>query len=71
MKATKLSISNFTFEFSGYGHYKVTFYSTLTNKRWSTVTHDMPLIDATKNAESPKIKDLNDLKRLCKSYSNK
>lgn len=31
----------------------------------------MSLIDATKNAESPKIKDLNDLKHLCKYYSNK
>lgn len=71
MKTLKISISNFTFEFAGYGHYKVTFYSTLTNKSWSTVTHNMPLIDATKNAESPKIKDLNDLKRLCKYYSNK
>ena len=27
----------------------------------------MPLIDATKNEEEPKIKDLNILKRVCKS----
>ena len=71
MKATKISISNFTFSFSGHGHYKVTFFSTLTNKSWTATTNNMPLIDATKNAESPKIKDLNDLKRLCKYYSNK
>jgi hypothetical protein len=66
MKKQKLSISNFTFEFSGYGHYKVTFYSTLTHKSWSTVTHDMPLIDATKNSDSPKQVDLIRLKNICK-----
>ena len=71
MKTKQLSISNFTFEFAGYGHYKGTFYSTLTNKSWTATTNNMPLIDATKNAENPKIKDLNDLKRLCKYYSNK
>lgn len=71
MKAPKISISNFTFSFSGHGHYKVTFFSTLTNKSWTSITNNMQLIDATKKAESPKIKDLNDLKRLCKYYSNK
>ena len=71
MKAPKISISDFSFSFSGYGHYRVTYTSPITGKSWSTVTNNMPLIDATKNAESPKIKDLNDLKRLCKYYSNK
>ena len=66
MKKQKLSISNFTFEFVGFGHYKVTFYSTLTNKSWSTVTNDMPLIDATKNSDTPKKVDLNRLKNACK-----
>ena len=71
MKAPKISISDFSFSFSGYGHYRVTYTSPITGKSWPTVTNNMPLIDATKNAESPKIKDLNDLKRLCKYYSNK
>lgn len=50
--ATKTTIYDFNFEFAGYGHYKV--------------TYDMPLIDATKNADEPKRKDLEQLKRVCK-----
>lgn len=61
-------LSDFTFMFSGHGHYKVTFTSPYTGKKWSTVTSNMPLIDATKNAESPKIKDLQTLKSICKNY---
>ena len=63
---TKISLSDFSFSFSGYGHYKVTFFSTRTNKAWSCTTSNMPLIDATKNADEPLQKDLNELKRLCK-----
>ena len=64
----KTQINNFKFRpSSGYGHYKVTYTSPVTNKQWSTVTSNMPLIDATKNAENPKIKDLNELKKLCKN----
>jgi hypothetical protein len=61
-----ISISDFSFMFSGYGHYKVTYYSPVTGKKWSSVTSNMPLIDATKNAEEPKIKDLQTLKRIAK-----
>jgi len=68
---TTIQLSDFHFQFAGYGHYKVTYTSPKTGKKWTTTTNNMPLIDATKNAESPKIKDLNDLKRLCKYYSNK
>ena len=64
---TRIIISNFTFNFSGRGHYKVTYTSPVTGKKWSKITSDMPLIDATKNSESPKIKDLNLLKYLCKN----
>lgn len=67
MKTTKISISDFEFTFWGYGHYKVTYTSPVTRKRWSTVTNDMPLIDVTKNADEPKKKDLETLKRLAKS----
>ena len=63
----KISITDFTFEFSGYGHYKVTYTSPKTGKQFKTVVSYMPLIDATKNSDNPKVKDLNHLKTLCKS----
>ncbi len=63
----KISISNFNFNRSGYGHYTVTYISPITGKEWTKTTNNMPLIDATKNSEAPKIKDLNRLKSLCKS----
>lgn len=64
----KISITDFTFRPSGYGHYKVTYESPVTGKQWSTVTSDMPLIDATKNSDNPKVKDLEELKYICKNY---
>ena len=66
MKA-KTKYSDFTFKFSGYGHYKVTHTSPTTGRQWSTTTSNMPLIDMTKNADYPKMCDLNLLKRICKS----
>lgn len=62
----KISIYDFQFMPSGFGHYKVTYTSPNTYKKWTCTTCNMPLIDATKNAEMPKVKDLNELKRLCK-----
>ena len=62
----KTTIGDFTFRTSGYGHYKVTYSSPTTGKSWSRTIDDMPLIDATKNADEPKRKDLNILKRKCK-----
>lgn len=62
-----ISKSDFTFRISGYGHYKVTYTSPVTGKKWIKIINFMPLIDATKNSENPKIKDLNILKNLCKS----
>lgn len=64
---TKTQLSDFNFQFSGYGHYRVTYTSPATGKQWSTVISDMTLIDATKNADEPKRKDLEALKRLCKN----
>jgi len=64
--SSKISISDFQFEFSGYGHYRVTYTSPTTRKTWSKVTNDMRLIDETKNEDSPKISRLNDLKKMCK-----
>lgn len=66
MKTNQISISDFTFYFAGHGHYKVTYTSQVTGKNWATITNNMPLIDATKNADEPKKKDLIRLKNLCK-----
>jgi hypothetical protein len=63
----KIRKSDFDFVFSGYGHYKVTYTSPTTGKQWTKTTNNMPLIDATKNSDVPKIKDLNSLKFLCKN----
>lgn len=63
----KISITDFSFKFSGYGHYKVTYQSPVTNKKWNKTTDNMPLIDETKNAEFPTQIALNELKRMCKA----
>lgn len=62
----KLQITDFTFSFVGHGHYKVTFTSPSTGKQWTRTTTNMSLIDATKNEDNPKQKDLNSLKRFTK-----
>lgn len=62
-----MKITDFTFKFSGYGHYKVTYTSPKTNKQFTATTNNMPLIDATKNSDKPKQTDLNQLKKICKS----
>lgn len=67
MNANKIQISDFTFIFNGHGHYKVIYCSPVTGKEFSTVTSNMPLIDLTKNSESPKRKDLERLKYVCKN----
>ena len=67
MKTNRISISDFSFSFSGYGHYRVTYTSPVTGKTWSTVTNNMPLIDATKNADEPKRCNLELLKYLVKN----
>ena len=63
----KTTISDFRFECAGYGHYKVTYTSPVTGKQWTAKTNDMPLIDATKNADEPNRRDLETLKRVCKN----
>lgn len=62
----KTELGDFTFRPTGFGRYRVTYESPVTGKKWTTETHDMPLIDATRNAENPKRKDLDLLKRICK-----
>lgn len=65
--ADNISISDFSFKFVGYGHYKVTYQSPVTQKEWSKVTTNMSLIDETKNAEQPTKVALKHLRRVCKS----
>lgn len=64
---TKVNLTDFSFLPSGHGHYKVTYKSPKTGRQWQRVTNDMQLIDATKNAENPKKKDLQILKNVCKN----
>lgn len=63
----KISKSDFTFKFTGHGHYKVTYQSPKTGKEWSCTITDMQLIDATKGEDDPKRKNLEILKGRCKS----
>jgi hypothetical protein len=63
----QITITDFNFEFTGYGHYKVTYTSPVTGKQWKTTTTNMQLIDDTKNSDMSKVKDLNQLKAICKS----
>ena len=63
----KISIRDFAFRFAGHGHYNVTYTSPITYKQYTETTNDMPLIDATKNCDNPKRKDLVTLKKLCKN----
>jgi hypothetical protein len=62
-----IKLSDFSFQFLGYGHYKVTYTSHVTGKSWTATTYNMPLIDAAKNADEPKKVDLIRLKKLCKN----
>ena len=61
-----ISISDFTFRQTGYGRYDVTYTSPKTGKQYSCSATFMPIIDATKNSDNPKVKDLNELKAMCK-----
>ena len=62
-----LTLQDFTFEYICPGYYYVTYTSPLTGKSWTNTVDDMALIDATKNADNPKKKDLITLKRYVKS----
>lgn len=66
MKKT-IELTDFSFLFEGHGVYKVFYKSPKTNRLWFKITTDMELIDATKNSDNPKQKDLQILKNLCKN----
>jgi len=65
--SNSISLQDFSFMPSGYGHYKVTYTSRKTFKTWTVTTNHTHLIDLTQNAENPKVKDLISLKQLCKN----
>lgn len=67
MKTQPTTKSDFQFFKSGHGHYNVIYTSPVTSKKWAKVTDNMPLIDATKNEDAPKRKDLEMLKFICKN----
>jgi hypothetical protein len=63
----KTTVKDFDFQFAGYGCYKITYTSPATGKQWSATISDMELVDATKNSDQPKRKDLEMLKFICKN----
>ena len=63
----KISLKDFDFIPSGYGHYKVTYTSPKTEKKWICTTNNVQLIDRTKNEDYPTQKNLKLLKNLCKN----
>lgn len=65
---TRIQKTDFDFRLSGYGRYNVTYTSPATGKKWTAVVRDMPLIDVTKNAAEPKVRDLEYLKYVCKNH---
>lgn len=62
----KESINNFRFTLLKQGVYLVAYVSERTGRSFGTRVFDMTLIDATKNSDKPKKRDLNRLKKLCK-----
>jgi hypothetical protein len=58
--------SDFVFQFAGHGHYRVSYQSPITGKKWINVIDDMTIIDKVKNEEKPKRKDLVTLKKMVK-----
>ena len=62
MKANDLH--NFSFRLVGSGCYRVTYFTDTRGDYWSALIYDMGLIDATKNAEWAKAKDIEWLRHL-------
>lgn len=62
-----ICISDFSFMFSGYGHYKVTYTSPITGKEWTATTNNMYIIDMCKGNWDAKKVHLNTLRRICKN----
>ena len=69
MKANDLS--QFSFNFSGYGHYRVVYTTPSMRYMYIATISDMTVIDATKNAECAKLDDILNLRRICVNYGTK
>jgi hypothetical protein len=65
MNASKISKSDFSFIWSGYGRYDVIYTSPVTGKRWKCTLQSIT-IDDVKYEDEPKVKDLKTLKFICK-----
>jgi hypothetical protein len=63
-----IDITDFLFAPSGYGHYRVTYTSPVTGKKWHATLNDMSLIDDTKNSDFPKKCDLIRLRSRVKFF---
>ena len=66
MKIT-LDISLFGKEPRGYGRWYIWYITEKRELKYSSVTTDSKLIDATFNCENPTQKSLNELRKACKS----
>lgn len=68
-KRIKISLTDFTFMPNGSGCYIVSYQSPISFDIWVSYIYDMTLIDCTKNnSDFVKVKDLNRLKAMVKSY---
>jgi hypothetical protein len=63
----KIEKSDFTFTFVGYGQYDIVYTSPNTFRRWKKHVADNYYIDNVITEDSPKVKDLETLKTLCKT----
>lgn len=59
--------TDFQFLPAGFGRYKVTYYSPVTNKSWSRYITDMSLVDDIKGNDSARVSRMYDLIRTIKS----
>ena len=59
-------LSNFKFQRDGYGRYRVTYNTPMRGDYWVASITDMSIIDATKNSDWAKVKDIKHLISICK-----
>jgi len=64
-----IKISDFYLRFVGHGHYRVSYFSPITQKEWSKLVTDMTIIDEFKGTETSDHKQvrLNWLKKYIKT----
>ena len=65
-----ISITDFSFQFSGNGYYIVTYTSPITGNRWHKFIFNNDILNATMNSSKPKKKDLIQLKNRIKNNNN-